>query len=74
MKKKKERRKKKETSNGGDRIRTQKVWITKHAPDDWATRTNYNLATPVQIMYLYSIWRLGPYNLRPVQSHNSNFD
>ena len=28
----------------------------------------------VQIMYLYLIWRLGPYDLRPVQSHNSNFD
>ena len=25
-------------------------------------------------MYLYSIWRLGPYDLRPVQFHNSNFD
>ena len=24
-------------------------------------------------MYLYSIWRLGPYDLRPAQSHNSNF-
>ena len=28
----------------------------------------------LQSMYLYSIWRLGPYDLRPVQSHNSNFD
>ena len=28
----------------------------------------------VQNMYLYSIWRLGPYDLRPVQSQNSNFD
>ena len=28
----------------------------------------------LQNMYLYSIWRLGPYDLRPVQSHNSNFD
>ena len=25
----------------------------------------------LQNMYLYSIWRLGPYNLRPVQSHFS---
>ena len=31
-------------------------------------------ATSLQNMYLYSIWRLGPYDLRPVQSHNSNFD
>ena len=28
----------------------------------------------LQNMYLYSIWHLGPYDLRPVQSHNSNFD
>ena len=28
----------------------------------------------LQNMYLYSIWRLGPYDLRPLQSHNSNFD
>ena len=28
----------------------------------------------LQNMYLYSIWRHGPYDLRPVQSHNSHFD
>ena len=28
----------------------------------------------LQNMYLYSTWRLGPYDLRPLQSHNSNFD
>ena len=45
MKKKKERkkeRKKKTTFNGGGRIRTQKLWITKLAPYHWATETNCN--------------------------------
>ena len=28
----------------------------------------------LQNMYLYSILHLGPYDLRPLQSHNSNFD
>ena len=41
MKKKKKERKK-ETSNGGDRIRTRKVWITKLATYHWPTETNYN--------------------------------
>ena len=42
MKKKKERKKKKkETFNGGGRIQTRKLWITKLAPYHWATETNY---------------------------------
>ena len=34
----------------------------------------WTLTCKLQNMYLYSIWRLGPYDLRPGQSHNSNFD
>ena len=45
MKKKKERKKeeekKKETFNGGGRIRTRNLWITKLAPYHWATETNF---------------------------------
>ena len=72
-KRKKKERKKKETFNGGVRIRTRNLWITKLAPYHWGTETNFNLGC-YKIMYLYSIWRLGPYDLRPVQSHKSNFD
>ena len=73
-KREKERKteKKKETFNGGVRIRTRNIWITKLAPYRWATETSYYSTS--QNMYLYWIWRLGPYDLRPVQSHNSNFD
>ena len=42
MKKKKEEEKKKKTSNGGSRIRSRNLWITKLAPSLWATETNYN--------------------------------
>ena len=42
-------------------------------------RLTTELPKPLQLcilqnMYLYLIWRLGPYDLWPVQSHNSNFD
>ena len=37
--KRKKKEKKKETSNGGDRIRTRNLWITKLAPYYWATET-----------------------------------
>ena len=49
-------------------------------PMDYETRAlplsyrNQLQPRTLQNMYLYSIWRLGPYDLRPVQSHNSNFD
>ena len=74
MKKKKEKKKKK-NSNGGGRIWTRNLWITKLGPYHWANETTGHLQSlTLQNMYLYSIWRLGPYDLRPVQSHNSNFD
>ena len=71
MKKKKE--KKKETSNGGgqDSILEPMDYETRALP---LSCRNQLQPRTLQNMYLYSIWRLGPYDLRPAQFHNSNFD
>ena len=42
-KRKKKEEKKKETFNGGGRIQTRILWITRLAPYHWATETNYSL-------------------------------
>ena len=39
--KRKKKERKKETSNGGGRIRTRNLWITKLTPYNWATETNF---------------------------------
>ena len=71
--KRKKKEKEKETFNGGGWIRTRNLWITKLAPIPLSYQNQLHLRV-LQNMYLYSIWRLGPYDLWPVQSHNSNFD
>ena len=59
--KRKKKEKKKGTSNGGGRIRTRNLWITKLAPYHWATETNFS----------YEYYKICIYNQYGVSDHTT---